>query len=138
MKRLCQCHMALALVATTMTLGFVLSCASSPPAMLPTDDAGAQWDATVDEHIDDVQRAEKLKQLGRQLDVLQKSLSADIAGLEEKFIALNANHSSTEEEMWQLVNSFEPKRKAALDHYRDIIFAMRREVSEEEWEAMAD
>lgn len=131
-----QKAMALTMVATV--IGFVVSCASSLPSMLPYDEAASQWDATVDEHIHDEKRADKLKQLGRQLDELQKSLSADIAGLEEKFTELNANYASTEDEMRQLVNSFEPKRKAALAQYRDIIFAMRQEVSAEEWKSMID
>jgi hypothetical protein len=37
-----------------------------------------------------------------------------------------------------LVNRFQSQRKAALEQYRDIIFAMRREVSEKEWKAMID
>jgi hypothetical protein len=72
------------------------------------------------------------------LDDLQAILSEDIDELKEQFVALNANYASTEDDMWMLVNRFQGKREAALENYRDIIFAMRREVSEKEWKAMLD
>ncbi len=123
-------------VFVAVAIGFVVSCASSTPSMLPYDETPSQWDATVDKHIHDAQRAEKLKQLGRQLDELQEHLSADIDELKKKFTKLNENYDSTKAEMWQLVRNFEQKRNAVLAQYRDIIFAMRREVSAKEWKAM--
>ena len=140
MKRMHDDHLTMVWMAMVMTIaiGLILACASSKPSMLPYDEAASQWDATVDKHIPDAQRADKVKELGRQLDDLQASLSADIDALKEQFIALNANYASTENEMWQLVRGFESKRKAALDEYREIIFAMRREVSQKEWKAMID
>jgi predicted nucleic acid-binding Zn-ribbon protein len=101
----------------------------------PTETA-SQWNATVDKHIPDAQRAGKLKQLGQQLVELQNSMSRDIAGLHEKTGALNENHESTREEARQLATGFFEKRNSALAQYRDILFAMRREVSAEEWKAL--
>lgn len=136
MKRMYAYQKAMVLLA--VVIGFVLSCASSPPSLLPYDEAASQWDATVDKHIHDARRAGKLKQFGRQLNDLQTSLSFDINYLNESFTELNSNYASTEDDMWQLVSSFEPKRKAALAQYRDIIFAIRQEVSAKEWKAMID
>jgi hypothetical protein len=129
---------AMLLITMALAIGLVVSCTSSPPSLLPYDEAASQWDATVDKHIQDAPRAGKLKQLGRQLDELQKSLSADITEFKEKATVLNAKYDSTKDEMWQLVGDFEQKRNAALEQYRDIIFAMRREVSAEEWKALTD
>jgi septal ring factor EnvC (AmiA/AmiB activator) len=138
MRRMQGFKTATLLITMALAIGLVLSCTSSPPSLLPYDEAASQWDATVDQHIHDAQRAGKLKQLGRQLDELQKSLSADITEFKEKATALNANYDSTKDELWQLVGEFEQKRNAALAQYRDIIFAMRREVSAEEWKALID
>ena len=59
-----------------------------------------------------------------------------MAGLNEKAVALNANYESTREEERELMAAFFEKRNSALAQYRDIIFAMRREVSAEEWKAL--
>ena len=123
-------------MAAVLTAGFLVSCASAP-RMVPTiRETASQWNADVDEHIPDAQRAGKLKQLGLQLIELQDSLSRDIAGLNEKAFELNANYGATNEEARQLVAVFFEKRNAALAQYRDVVFAMRREVSAEEWKAL--
>ena len=126
----------LAWIAVLLAAGCLVSCASSPEKGLPLTEAASQLNATVEKHIPDAQRASKLKQLGQQLVELQNSISRDIAGLNEKAVALNANYESTREEARQLVAAFLEKRNSALAQYRDIIFAMRREVSAEEWEAL--
>jgi hypothetical protein len=105
--------------------------------MVPTiRETASQWNADVDKHISDAQRAGRVKQLGLQLIELQDSLASDIAGLNEKAVELNANYSATKEETRQLVAVFFEKRNAALAQYRDVVIAIRREVSAEEWKAL--
>ena len=125
-------------IAIALAIGFIGSCAPSHTPLLPYDEAASQWDATVDKHVADPQRAGMLKKLGRQLDELQASLSADIAELNRKAVALNANYESTKDDARKLVAGFMQKRNAALAQYRDIIFAMRREVGAEEWKALME
>jgi hypothetical protein len=124
------------LMAVVLTTGFLVSCASAP-RMVPTiRETASQWNADVDKHISDAQRAGRVKQLGLQLIELQDSLASDIAGLNEKAVELNANYSATKEETRQLVAVFFEKRNAALAQYRDVVIAIRREVSAEEWKAL--
>lgn len=125
------------LMSIALAIGFLVSCASSPERV-PTlgDKTASQWDATVDKHIPDAQRARNLKQLGQELAALQESLSRDITELSDKAVALNVNYDTTTEEARQLIADFAVKRKAALEKYRDIIFAMRREASADEWKAL--
>ncbi len=123
-------------MAAVLTAGFLVSCASAP-RMVPTiRESASQWNADVDKHIPDAQRAGRLKQLGLQLIELQDSLSSDIVVLNEQAVELNANYGATKEETRQLVAVFFEKRTAALARYRDVVFAMRREVSAEEWKAL--
>jgi len=124
------------LMSIVLALGFLMSCASAP-RMVPTiRETASQWNADVDKQIPDAQRAGRLKQLGLQLIELQDSLSSDIAVLNEQAVALNANYGATRDEARQLVAGFFEKRTAALAQYRDVVFAMRREVSAEEWKAL--
>lgn len=120
-----------------LVVGFLVSCASSPKTVPSlSEETPSQWNATVDKHIPDAKRAGKLKLYGQQLFELQDSLSRDIAGLNEKAVALNANYGATKEDARQLMAAFSEKRNTALAQYRDVIFAMRREVSAEEWKAL--
>jgi hypothetical protein len=124
------------LMSIVLALGFLVSCASAP-RMVPTiRETAAQWNADVEKQIPDAQRAGRLKQLGLQLIELQDSLSSDIAVLNEQAVALNANYGATRDDARQLVAGFFEKRTAALAQYRDVVFAMRREVSAEEWKAL--
>jgi hypothetical protein len=61
---------------------------------------------------------------------------SDIDVLNEQAVELNANYSATKEEGRQLVAVFFEKRNAALVQYRDVVIAMRREVSAEEWKTL--
>jgi hypothetical protein len=126
----------LAWIAVLLAAGCLGSCASSPQKGLPLTEAASQWNATVEKHIPDAQRAHNLKQLGQQLAELQNSISREIAGMNEKAVALNENYESTREEARQVLAAFFEKRNSALTQYRDIIFAMRREVSAEEWKTL--
>jgi hypothetical protein len=135
MKKLSGLTKSAVLTMIALAIGFVASCASSPTL---TDETPAQWNAAVKKHIPDAQRANKLTQYGQQLFAVQKSLSQDIAALDENALELNANYASTREEARQMVANFTQKRNAALAQYRDIIFAMRREVSVAEWKALTD
>lgn len=131
-------HKLILFAALIMAAGFALSCASPTSSILPLGDEGFQWDEEVDKHIHDAKRAEKLKELGRQLEELQKKLSLETRKLENEFIALNADYSVTKDEMRQAFKRFEQKRNESLTKYREIIFSMRQLVSSKEWEVMVE
>lgn len=122
-----------------LAFGFVMSCASSPELLpTPTGETASKWNAAVKKHVPDPQRASKMMQYGQQLIDLQKSLAGDIAALNAQGVELNANYGATREEARQMVANFMQKRNAALAQYRDLIFAMRREVTAAEWKALND
>jgi hypothetical protein len=125
------------LISIALAFGSLMACAKAAPRMVPTiKETASQWNAAVDKYIPDTQRAGKVKQLGLQLIELQDSLSSDIAVLNGKAVDLNENYGSTPEAARQLLAVFFEKRNAALAQYRDVVFAMRREVSAEEWKAL--
>jgi hypothetical protein len=94
-------------MSIALATGFLVSCSSSPEKVPTlTDKAASQWNATVEEHIPDAQRAGNLKQLGQKLIALQESLSRDVIELNEKTVALNVNYDATKEEARQLIADF--------------------------------
>lgn len=120
-----------ALVA--LIFSFVVSCSSTPEKVEISEATVAEWNATVDKTIQDPQRAAKLKDLGQQLIDVSEATEQDIDVLNRQFMALNENYNATEADMQELVGDFQETRNARFAQYRDIIFAMRREVSADEW-----
>jgi hypothetical protein len=123
-------------LAIALATGFLVSCTSTPATVPTLSETAPQWNATVDRHIADAERAGRLKQLGQQLVDLQDLLAQEVAGLNEQAVALNANYDATRDDARQLLADFMRKRNAALARYRDVIFAMRAEVSAQEWKAL--
>ena len=111
----------------------VVSCSTAPKKVELTDETVAYWNATVEKTIKEPERAAKLKDLGQQLIDVSNSIQQDIEALNQKMVALNENYDTSKEELQQLVGEFEQTRNPKFDQYRDIIFAMRSEVSAEEW-----
>jgi hypothetical protein len=136
MKNLIRYRKAIPLLSMILALLIVVSCGSSHTPLVPYDESASEWDAIVDEHISDKQRAERLKQYGLKLDRLQASVATEVAAVNKKLIALNVDYASTRDEMQQAIAAFTEKRNAALIEYRDIIFSMRQEVSHDEWQAL--
>jgi len=102
------------LIILALAIGFLVSCAPAS-RMVPTiSETAVQWNADVDRHISDAQRAGRLKQLGLQLIELQDSLLNDIAVLNEQAVELNSKYGAAKGESRQLVVVFFEKRNAAL------------------------
>ena len=121
-----------------LVLMLFVSCSSAPQKVELTPEATQHWDTQVDEAIKDPERAAKLKQLGQQLIDVSSSIQKDIEVLNEQAMALHENHGATHDELQQLITKFSEKRDPKFNEYRDIIFAMRSEVSAEEWKALTD
>ncbi|MBE9564031.1 MAG: hypothetical protein IMF17_02220, partial [Proteobacteria bacterium] len=75
-------------------------------------------------------------QLGQQFLTLEHSMAGEFTEMNKKATALNANYNSTSDEALQLFKDFEQKRIDALNKYRDLMFAVRSEVSEKEWKVL--
>lgn len=116
-----------------LTLGLVLSCSSAPKQVALTDETVTHWNATVEKTIAEPQRAAKLKELGQQLIDVSQSIQQDVEVFNQRAMVLNENHGATKAEFQQLLDEFVQKRNPKFAQYRDIIFAMRSEVSADEW-----
>ena len=120
-----------ALVA--LIFSFVVSCSSTPEKVEISESTVAEWNATVDKTISEPDRAARLKELGRQLIDVSESTEQDVEALSRQFMALNEDYNTTQAQMQELVGDFQETRNARFAQYRDIIFAMRSEVSADEW-----
>jgi len=126
------------LLALPLTLLLFVSCSSAPKQVELTDDTTEQWNAAVEKTITEPERAAKLKQLGQQLVDVSSSIQQDIEAANKQLMALNENYDASHEGMQKILGDFSEKRNPKFIEYRDIIFAMRSEVSAEEWKALND
>ena len=136
MQKVSKHHIAFSVVLVPLVLALFVACSSSPKKHALTDETVAQWNATVDKTITEPQRAAKLKELGRQMIDVADSIQQDVEALNEKIMLLNEDYAATHEELQQMIDEFSEKRNPKFAEYRDIVFAMRSEVSPEEWKAL--
>ena len=136
MQKVSKHHIAFSVVLVPLVLALFVACSSSPKKQALTDETVAQWNATVDKTIPEPQRAAKLKELGQQMIDVADSIQQDVEALNEKIMLLNEDYTATHEELQQMIDEFSEKRNPKFAEYRDIVFAMRSEVSPEEWKAL--
>lgn len=126
------------LLAIPLIVALFVSCSSSPKKVELTEETSEHWNAQVEETIKDPERAAKLKKLGQQLIDVSSAIQQDIEAANKQLMALNENYDASHEEMQKILGHFSEKRNPKFIEYRDIIFAMRSEVSAEEWKALND
>jgi len=137
MKLISEFKVAFLLLALTPLIFWILvSCSSAPKKVELTSETIAQWNVAVEKTIKEPQRAARLKDLGQQLIDVSNSIARDIETYNQKLMTLNENYDATKEEFQQLVGDFVNERNPKFTQYRDILFAMRSEVSAEEWKVL--
>jgi uncharacterized coiled-coil DUF342 family protein len=129
-------HTIVFLIALPLVAALFVSCSSSPKKVELTDETTQEWNATVEKTIKEPERAAKLKQLGQQLIDVSASIQQDVQTFNQQAMALHENYDATHEELQKLVDEFSQNRNPKFVEYRDIIFAMRSEVSADEWKAL--
>ena len=138
MQKISKYKVAFLTALVPVVIALVVSCSSAPEKVELTHETTQHWNAMVEKTIAEPERAAKLKQLGQQLIDVSSSIQQDIETLNQQAMALHENHDATHEELQQLIGRFSEKRDPKFAEYRDIIFAMRSEVSAEEWKALTD
>ena len=135
MQKLSKYTIAL-LLTLPLVIALFVSCSSSPKKVELNEGTSQEWNAQVEETIKDPERAAKLKQLGQQLIDVSASIQQDVEDFNQQAMALHENYNTSHEELQKLIDEFSQKRNPKFSQYRDIIFAMRKEVSADEWKAL--
>ena len=131
-------HTVAFLLTLPLVVAMFVSCSSSPKKVELTEETTQEWNVQVEEAIKDPERAAKLKRLGQQLIDVSASIQQDVEVFNQQAMALHENYGATHEELQKLIDEFSQKRNPKYAEYRDIIFAMRKEVNAEEWQALTD
>ena len=136
MQRESKRNIAIFVVLVPLVTALFVACSSTPKKAELTEGTAQQWNAQVDTTIAEPERAAKLKALGLQLIEVSDSIQRDVDEFNRQATQLNEKYDATHEELQQLVDAFSAKRNPKFAEYRDIIFAMRSEVSPAEWKAL--
>jgi hypothetical protein len=119
-------------------LWLVVACSSGSEKISLATSTSEEWAALVDKTIPETERASKVKELGFRLLELADSTSAEIMKLSNDAALLGERYQCTKEEWQKLFSDFTEVRKANFAKYRDVLFAMRKEVNEKEWKELTD
>lgn len=106
------------------------SCAKPPPTV---EEAHADLTAKVNKIIKDPARAQRVSEAAGQLLEEQQAMAADLKSTLDRLAAENADYHATDDQYMALYNDYQGKRKAAQMTFEHGIFALRKEVSAEEW-----
>ncbi len=113
--------------------GLLAACSHPKPL---ADESTGQWDAAVEKHVHDAARAARLKDLGHELIALGRTMRGQEAELQERAFALWSTYDATAGQARDQAESWAKRRRDDYARYRDLVFAMRREATAEEWKAL--
>ena len=108
-------------------------CAKAPPTI---EQVHADLSAKISKAIQDPARARQISaQASRLLDE-QQSMATDLKSVIAQLTALNGDYSVSYDRYVAVYNDYQSKRKTAQMKFKDGIFAIRAQVSAEEWKEM--
>lgn len=132
----CRTGSAAPAVLALLMLGLLAACSQPKGEVTSLASAQAAWDATVERAVPDPTRAARAKALGREMAAVQQAMAQDLAALNAQAITLNSDPRTTAEEIRRVSLAFAEQRQRAYAQYRDLVFALRAEVSEAEWKVL--
>jgi len=125
-------------VAVGLIFLMSLSCSSTSEQFSFSHNTVDEWNTLVDKTIPEQERALKVKKLGTKMIELANEMTLEYENLDASFVKLNENYNTTREDVNKILGDFLETRKITFDNYRDVVFAMRSEVSAEEWKKLTD
>lgn len=126
------------LLAIPLVMLLFASCSSAPKKVELTDETTQHWNRQVDKIIDEPERAARLKSLGQQLVAVSEEIQQHVEVFNQQVMTLNKDYDASHEQLQQLIGEYSAQRNPMFAEYRDIVFAMRNEVTPGEWKALYD
>ena len=130
MKSPQEVALRLSLLITALVCLAVTGCGKSAPTI---EQVHADWVAKVNAAIKDPARAQRVGEQGGQLIDEEQSMVAALRAAADRLAVLNADHTATDQQFMAVYGDYENKRKAAQTLFKNGVFALRKEVSAEEW-----
>ena len=122
--------MRLSLLISGLACLALVGCAKPPPTV---EQVHAHLTETINRVIKDPARAQQVSGLAGKLLDQQQSMAGDLTSTVDQFAALNTDYTASNDQYTALYSDYQSKRKAAQMKFKDDIFALRKEVSAEEW-----
>lgn len=124
------------LIFTPLMIWLIISCSSTSTQLSLSHNSADEWIALVEKTIPEQQRVEKVKKLGLEMIDLANTMSQQAEDMSKEATSLNENYKTTKEEMQKVLSKSIEVRNATFAKYRDVVFAMRSEVSADEWKEL--
>lgn len=124
------------LIFTPLMFWLIISCSSTSTQLSLSHNSADEWIALVEKTIPEQQRVEKVKKLGLEMIDLANTMSKQVEDMSKEATSLNENYETTKEEMQKVLSTSIEVRNATFSKYRDVVFAMRSEVTADEWKEL--
>jgi hypothetical protein len=105
-------------------------CVKPPPTF---EEAHADFTAKINKAIKDPARARRVSEVAEQLLDQQQAMAAELKSTVDQLATLNADYNASNDQYMAVYNDYQGRRKAAQMTFEHGIFALRKEVSAEEW-----
>jgi hypothetical protein len=138
MRTMTVWKLSMSVVAVGLIFLMSVSCSSTSEQFSFSHNTVDEWNTLVDKTIPEQERALKVKKLGTKMIELANEMTLEYENLDASFVKLNENYNTTREDVNKILGDFLETRKITFDNYRDVVFAMRSEVSAEEWKKLTD
>ena len=117
-------------------IGLALAgCNRTPPS---SAELRAQWMDKTNQAVTDPARAQHIAEIvGRLLDS-QEARAAALEAASDRLAASNANYHTTAEQALAIYDEYEARKREALTRLKDDVLALRRQVSDAEWQVLVD
>jgi predicted component of type VI protein secretion system len=122
--------MRLAVLITALLCLVAAGCSTSAPT---TEQVHADWVAKVNAAIKDPARAQRVAEQGGEFIDEEQSMVAALKAAADQLAELNTDYTATDTQFMAAYRDYESKRKAAQTRFTKGVFALRKEVSAEEW-----
>ena len=117
-------------------LGFLVltGCKSATPPTI--EQVRAQWTERANKVISDPARAKQIAGLGVKLVEDQRAVTAEMKSLGDQMAALNADYKTTTGDFMKAYDAYAAKKQQAMSEFKDGVFAIRKQVTADEWKEL--
>jgi hypothetical protein len=110
-------------------------CTRTPPSAA---EVRARWMDKTNQTITDPARARQIAEMvGRLLDA-QEAKAAALQSASDRLAALNTDYHATSGQAMAIYDECEARQREMLTKFKDDVFALRRQLSADEWKKLVD
>jgi hypothetical protein len=119
-------------------MGLALAFAGCNRTPRSATEVRAEWMDKTNQAITDPIRAQQIAEIVSRLLDSQEARAAALESASNRLAASNADYHATTEQAMAVYDEYEARQREALTRLKDDVLALRRQVSDAEWQVLVD